>query len=145
MWCADALEEDFDGADGGTGAYDIVVGNPPFQNQLAAATSRSSAERERLGRRFGLTHLRFADTAALFALLGRELLVDDGVMVMIQPRSFLVARDGERVRRRLLEHSELTAVWMPADRVFAAEVDVCAPRGACERRVRGPRCRTPLR
>ncbi|WP_421118308.1 N-6 DNA methylase [Aquihabitans daechungensis] len=35
------------------GAVDLVVGNPPFLNQLAASTSRSREDAERLRARFG--------------------------------------------------------------------------------------------
>ena len=108
------------------GGVGIVIGNPPFQNQLGAATARSTAERTRLTERFPGAAGGYVDLAALFALRSAELAAPGGVTALIQPRSFLVARDATGVRRHLLEGADLVRTWLPAAQVFAAKVDVCA-------------------
>ena len=132
---ADALGRD----DAGDDRFDLVVGNPPFQNQLGARTARSAGDRARLQERFGVDRLGYADTAALFQLLGLELLVEGGVLALIQPQSFLVARDCAPVRDALIERGELLSVWIPGTQVFRASVDVCATF------TRRPRAHAPAR
>ncbi|MFN8053485.1 MAG: N-6 DNA methylase [Acidimicrobiales bacterium] len=109
------------------GAVDIVVGNPPFQGQLAARTARAAAARERLRERYGAAAGGYVDVAALFQLRGLELVRTGGVVALLQPRSFLVARDAEAVRSAVVARSSPVAVWMPGEQLFAANVDVCAP------------------
>ena len=108
------------------GRVDVVVGNPPFQNQLGGATARTPSQRAALVDRFGSAASGYVDIAALFQLACVELVAAGGVVTLIQPRSFLVARDAVAVRDELLARGRLEAVWLPGVAVFAANVDVCA-------------------
>ena len=63
--CADALRHDFGGE-----RFDLVIGNPPFLSQMAAATTRGGAS----GRSGG----PYADAAVEFLTLAGELVADHG-------------------------------------------------------------------
>ena len=108
------------------GGFDVVVGNPPFLSQLSRATARGAAEREAVRRRFGDVGA-YADTAALFLLGSIDLVVAGGVVAMVQPQSFLAARDTAAVREALLEHSQLRMLWASDELLFDAAVHVCVP------------------
>jgi hypothetical protein len=127
----DASDADLRVADGlhddvGSG-FDLVIGNPPFRGQLAAETARSAGERDAVGIGFGRASAGYVDTAALFLLRGTELAGAGGVVSMIQPRSILAARHSVPLRTALLERAALVEMWLPRERVFSADVDVCAP------------------
>jgi hypothetical protein len=118
------------------GRFDAVVGNPPFLNQLDAATARGPAAAARLRGRFGDAVSAYTDPAALFLLLGLELArPDGGVVALVEPLSVLSARDAAGVRRRALEGAALEDLWALGERVFDASVEVCVP---VLRRVGGP-------
>lgn len=108
------------------GRVDLVVGNPPFLAQNASATARDAATRSVLRDRFGDLG-PYADTAGLFLLASLELLRDRGVSMMVQPASFLAARDAASVRDSVLEGAELAALWGSDELHFDAAVHVCAP------------------
>jgi hypothetical protein len=128
----DALEQPWPGE----GCLAAVVGNPPFAGQLARGTTRDeqAARRARalLGEAAG-----YADTAGLFLVRALNA-APEGRLGLLQPLSFLGARDAGVVRRRLSEAADLEQVWLPG-RVFGAAVDVCAP----VLDVRGPLGTTP--
>ncbi|NLA34211.1 MAG: SAM-dependent DNA methyltransferase [Actinobacteria bacterium] len=109
------------------GPIDIVVGNPPFQNQLGADTARDAAQRAAVVERFGLAAKGYVDVASLFILRALRLVRPGGTVCLIQPRSLLAARDSAAVRASVLEGNRLDAVWLPGSKIFAAAVDVCAP------------------
>lgn len=109
------------------GSFDVVVGNPPFLTPLARATAPDDDRRGRLRRRFGDAAGPYVDAAALFLLVGLELLAEDGRMVLVQPLSFLATRDAGPVRQRLLAEASLRGLWVAVDKVFGASVEVCAP------------------
>lgn len=125
LHCGDALSSDL-AARLPAGAFELVLGNPPFQNQLAATSARTEAERAEVRQRFGPDAAGYADTAALFLLLATELVAPGGVIAMIQPRSVLAARSTEPTRARLSRVGHLIGVWVPDQQVFEAAVDVCA-------------------
>jgi hypothetical protein len=108
----DALVADWDGP------YDLVIGNPPFLNQLSSRTSRG-----------GRSHLgggAYADAAALFLALAVDLVrPDGGVVALVLPASFLATRDTAPIRRRVLEQARLDALWWAGASVFDASVDTC--------------------
>lgn len=112
----------------GRGAgFAAVVGNPPFQGQLARATARSVAEADRLRRRFGEVIGPYVDTAALFLLVGLELAAPGGRIAMVQPLSSAAARDAAPVRGELARRARLVELWAPPGHLFAARVHVCVP------------------
>lgn len=110
-----------------TGGFAAVVGNPPFQGQLSRATARSRDELARLRARFGDVVGPYVDTAALFLLVGIELVADAGRVAMVQPQSTASARDAGPVRAALAERARLVELWAPVERLFAARVHVCVP------------------
>lgn len=118
----------------GTGAwssaaltFDVVVGNPPFQSQLAASTARSSERAELLRERFGGAVFRYTDDAALFLLAACRMARDGGRVALILPQSFLVGDDTKALRRAVLEVGSVEEFWVATDHIFDAHVRVCAP------------------
>ncbi|HEX4901407.1 MAG TPA: N-6 DNA methylase, partial [Acidimicrobiales bacterium] len=113
-----------DGDDRGAGA---VVGNPPFLNQLRAATSTGGSRRRALRDRMGEAVRAYTDPAWLFALRAVDDVVPGGRVVLVQPRSFLAARDAAEVRRRIDGVARLVDVVVVEDGTFDASVATCAP------------------
>ncbi len=108
-------------------SFDVVVGNPPFRAQLRSDTAHDAAERAELRRRFGAISNGYVDLATLVLVAAIDSLADEGVCMLIQPRSFIAARHGEAARRRIEEIADLRSLWTSRVRVFAAQVEVCAP------------------
>lgn len=111
----------------GEGALAAVVGNPPFGGQLARRTARDRAAGDAARALLGGTAAGYTDTAALFLVRAAGAVAPGGRVVLLQPVSFLGSRDAGAVRRRLDDHANLEAVWLPGERLFGASVDVCAP------------------
>lgn len=108
--------------------FDVVVGNPPFLNQLqrATATDRSLAPLLR-AISDGVIHT-YADPAAAFLLLAKRLTAPGGRTAMVMPLSFLAARDAKPARDHLLKGARLESLWVSGERVFPdASVLTCAP------------------
>jgi hypothetical protein len=113
---------------GANGGFDVVVGNPPFLNQLESESAHDAGVRALLRARFGEASRGYADTAVAFTCLGTELLRAGGRCTLIAPLSLLSARDAEAARRRWAETTQLEALWAATEHVFAeASVYVCAP------------------
>ncbi len=108
--------------------FDVVIGNPPFLNQLEAATTNERRIAAVISARSDGMMGSYTDTAATFLYLGASLLRDGGRMTLVQPQSILVTRDAAPVRRAVLESNSLTALWVSNEHVFAgASVFTCAP------------------
>jgi hypothetical protein len=108
----DALEVGWDGP------YDVVVGNPPFLGQMAAATTR--------GGRSPIGGGTYADTAALFMALAVRLARPDGGRVgLVLPASLLATRDAQPIRRAVLADARLDGLWWAGTSLFDAAVDTC--------------------
>ncbi len=96
-----------------------MVGNPPFLSQMAAATSRRGASRHGGG--------PYADAAVEFLSLAHALVTTDGGRFgLVLPQSILAARDGGDVRDRITATSNRIWSWWSPDRLFDAQVRVCA-------------------
>ena len=107
---------------------DVVVGNPPFLNQLGRATARSRGDIAALRRRFGATVTAYADTAVLFLMMATDLVGPGGTVALILPESFLATRDAGAARSAVLDDASLEALWVPSVLVFpAAAVRICVP------------------
>ncbi len=100
------------------GSIDLVVGNPPFLSQMAAATTRGGSSRRGGG--------PYADAAVEFLALAAEL-VDPvgGRVAFVLPQSLLAARDAGPVRALYDERAELLWSWWTGERVFDAQVLTC--------------------
>ncbi|MEY2421192.1 MAG: hypothetical protein QOI95_1259 [Acidimicrobiaceae bacterium] len=114
---------------GWAGRFDVVVGNPPFLNQLERATVRDHATR------WSAAVGPYADTAFLFLLAGLDLVRAGGRVVLVQPQSIAAARDAAVIRDSVLAAGALTGMWTCNQFVFDASARVCAPvivRGASQ-------------
>ena len=107
--------------------FDMVVGNPPFLNQLDRVSTRSRDTSKALADRFGRAAVGYVDTSALFILVALGLLGPGGVAVLIQPQSVLSARDAQAVREAADERASFDGLWFSRERIFKADVRVCAP------------------
>ncbi len=105
----------------------VVVGNPPFLGQLAAATARTPNQTAELVAALGPVASGYVDTAALFLVAACRRTVAGGVVALVQPESFLAAAHVGPARRAVLETGSLGGLWLGGARVFAASVRVCAP------------------
>ena len=112
---ADALECDWSEF----GMFDLVIGNPPFLSQMAAATTRGGSSSRGGG--------PYADAAVEFLALAAEL-VDPaaGRVAYVLPQSLLSARDAGSTRAGYDERASLTWSWWTGERVFDAQVLTCA-------------------
>lgn len=106
---------------------DVVVGNPPFLNQLRAQSTNAGDRRTALRERWGDLVGSYTDEAWLFLAAAVETVADGGQVAMVQPVSVLAARHGERIREQLDERCSMTGLWMSDGQVFDAAVEVCAP------------------
>lgn len=110
----DALARDW-----GDERFDLVIGNPPFLNQLAAATSRGGRSRFGGG--------PYADSAAEFLALAMQLVRPDGGRVaLVLPQSLLTARDAAAIRDDVAARGSIVHAWWTDELVFDAAVHVCA-------------------
>ena len=113
--------------EGWAGRFDVVVGNPPFLNQLERATVRNCSNR------WSAAGGPYSDTAFLFLLAGVDLVRPGGRVVLVQPQSLAAARDAAAIRDTVVSDGALVGMWTCNERVFDAGVRVCAPvlvRGA---------------
>jgi len=108
------------------GAFDVLIGNPPFLGQLSADTARGEARRAELRGRFGDSVTGYVDEALLFVLASAALIALGGVVAMILPQSVLGATDGTTARTKLDEQLDLVALWVEQGQPFGAAVDVVA-------------------
>lgn len=109
------------------GGFELVIGNPPFLGQLSTRTTRAAPTRAAVAQRFGPLGA-YTDSAGLFLLAAVELCADDGVAALLQPLSFLSARDSQPVRDRLSSDAHLVGLWASDEQLFDdASVQVCAP------------------
>ncbi|MFN3256650.1 MAG: N-6 DNA methylase [Ilumatobacter sp.] len=100
-------------------AYDVVIGNPPFLSQMAAATTRGSASRHGGG--------PYADAAVEFVALAADVVRPDGGRVaFVLPQSILSARDAQPIRRQVDERAAMIWSSWTGEREFDAQVLTCA-------------------
>ncbi|MCH2147842.1 MAG: N-6 DNA methylase [Phycisphaerales bacterium] len=107
--------------------FDLVIGNPPFLNQLARDTSLDRPIAALLRDRFGDEAKGYVDTAALFLRLAVDLVRPSGRVALLQPWSMLAARDTGGIRKSLARRTRLTNLWIALEHIFDAGVHVCAP------------------
>jgi hypothetical protein len=114
--CGDALARDWSEL---AGRIDVVLGNPPYLSQLAAATTRGGSSRHGGG--------PYADAAVEFLALALRLARPEGGRIgLVLPQSILASRDAAPVRAELDRRATLVWSWWTPDRVFDAQVRVCA-------------------
>lgn len=109
------------------GPAGTVVGNPPFLGQLRSVTTLDAGRRAALQRRHGDAVRPYTDPGWLFALTCVEQVAPEGHVALVQPQSFLAARDAAVVRSRIDAHADLVHTVVGDGREFDANVQVCAP------------------
>jgi hypothetical protein len=98
--------------------FDLVIGNPPFLSQMAAATTRGGTSSRGGG--------PYADAAAEFLALAGELVEPDGGRVaLVLPQSLLSSRDAAAIREAVGSRARMVWSWWSDRRVFDAQVHVC--------------------
>ncbi len=116
----DAVEE--------RGGFDVVVGNPPFLNQLELATAATKKLASLLKVRYPGVAKGYADTATIFLELASQLAkADGGRLGFVQPDSVLAASDARGARSSLMARGALEVLWVAGEKVFTANVLTCAP------------------
>jgi hypothetical protein len=98
--------------------FDLVLGNPPYLNQMAASTTRGGSSPHGGG--------PYADAAAEFLALAIRLTRPGGRVGLVLPQSLLSARDAAPIRRFVDEQSALRWMWWSDEHVFEANVRVWA-------------------
>ena len=118
---ADAL------ANGGQGTYDLVLGNPPFLNQLEKGTVASRTQAGAIARATGGAVRRYADLSTAFLLDGLARLAPGGRLAFVMPQSFLSTGDARAARAAAIGHASLRSIWSANEPMFEdASVRVCA-------------------
>jgi len=129
--CGDGLiDEDMfvDRGLGGAGGFDVVVGNPPFLNQLGSGTARSPDRVRRLRKRGLVGGAAYTDEASAFFVMGLGMAKDGGRVCMVQPQSVVATRGGAWARAKAAEMGSLESLWVSNEHVFGdASVYTCAP------------------
>ena len=106
------------------GAFDIVLGNPPFLNQLIGATVVDRRRAQKLVQRFNGAVRGYADMASAFLLLGAQALKPGGRMAMIEPVSVLSAAHAHLVRERVGNLAQLECIYFERQRWASASTHV---------------------
>ena len=107
--CADALAVAW-GAD----EFDVVVGNPPFLNQLSSSTTRGGSSPWGGG--------PYADAAAEFLALAVRVVRPGGRVGLVLPQPLLAARDAAAIRAGVDDRAALRWCWWSDVPVFDAAV-----------------------
>jgi hypothetical protein len=103
----------------GTRTFDMVVGNPPFLNQMASATTRGGSSRFGGG--------PYADTAAEFLALAVGLTRPDGGRIgLVLPQALLSTRDAGPIRAAVGQQATIVHAWWSPTPMFDASVRTCA-------------------
>ena len=121
-----AFPDVFDGSP--QAGFDVILGNPPFLNQLESATVSSRRLSQLLKYRTDGVIRGYTDLSATFLQVSSELLRPKGRMSLVQPQSLLAARDAKPARQAILKKNSLTDLWVSNEHVFEdANVYTCVP------------------
>lgn len=113
---------------GGGGGFDVILGNPPFLNQLETATVTDRGLAAILAARTGGTCRGYTDLSATFLVLAASLARPGGRVALVQPQSLLAAKDAAPVRAAVLRAGSLSALWVANAYLFeGVSVFTCAP------------------
>ncbi|MFB9315048.1 N-6 DNA methylase [Nocardioides plantarum] len=97
--------------------YDVVLGNPPFGGRLRPRAPVPT-----------VAPAAYTDTSAVFLLRALDLAGPQGVVALVQPLSFLAARDAAPVRAAITARGAVTDFWTSPTPVFTGTpVLTCVP------------------
>lgn len=107
--------------------YDLILGNPPFLNQLEKGTAASRTVAARIAAATGGAVRRYTDMSAAFLLWGLGRLAPRGRLAFVMPQSFLSTADARAARDAAITLAGLRAIWSCDAPMFEdASVRVCA-------------------
>ncbi|MFG0242317.1 MAG: Eco57I restriction-modification methylase domain-containing protein [Phycisphaerales bacterium JB054] len=107
--------------------FDVVLGNPPFLNQLETASATEPGLAASIRQRTDGVSRGYADVSATFLLLATRLVRPGGRVALVQPQSLLAAKDAAAVRAEVLSRAALSSLWVSNEHVFPdASVYTCA-------------------
>jgi len=109
------------------GGFDLVLGNPPFLNQLELASALDARAKALLGYAMPGAIAGYTDLSAVFLAVWAGRIRHEGRIAMVQPVSLLAARDAGGVRATLSETCLLESLWLSDTHMFDASVFVCVP------------------
>lgn len=108
--------------------FDVIMGNPPFLNQVENATTVEKGLATIIRLVTGDSAVRYTDVSATFLLLCSRLLSNHGRSCLVQPQSLLAAKAAGPVRRDVLSNCSLVGLWVSNEHVFeGVSVFTCAP------------------
>lgn len=106
--------------------FDLIVGNPPFINQLAKGKALPRHQVQLISYNLKLT-VGYADVASLIMLWTSRLLSRKGVIAMVQPLSIVATDSSGPVREQMLKSLSFTHAWATNAHIFDdAKVYACA-------------------
>lgn len=130
LWSLDfptVFEEEPAGT-GRAGGFNVVLGNPPFLNQLARHTALDRGSASVLRDASGGVVRGYADMASAFLLLAAHLCREGGRVALLQPLSVLASAGAAPVRASVLGRASIESIWIADGRSFEdTGVPVCAP------------------
>lgn len=100
------------------GGFDVILGNPPYLNQLESATVVDPGVKRFLDFRFGAIKQAYTDVATLFLVAAQGLLRPGGRSALVAPLSFFSAKDARHARNLLARGASLRSFWATTDRIF---------------------------
>lgn len=108
--------------------FDVVLGNPPFLNQLETTSATERGLAAIIRQRTDSVIRGYTDLSATFLLLATQLVRSGGRVTLVQPQSLLAAKDASAVRAAVLRLGALSSLWVSNEHVFpGANVFTCAP------------------
>ncbi len=113
---------------GWSGGFDVIIGNPPFLNQLELATAPSKKLAALFKARFPGVAKGYADIATVFVELSSQLAKPEGGRIgLVQPDSILSAAHAKPARQSATTRGGLETIWVAGEKIFTANVHVCVP------------------
>lgn len=107
--------------------FDLILGNPPFLNQLEKGTAASRGRARRIASATDGAVKRYTDLAAAFLLTNLPRLAEGGRLAFVMPQSFLSTGDARGARDAALALAPLRSIWSANESLFEdANVRVCA-------------------
>jgi hypothetical protein len=107
--------------------FDVVVGNPPFLNQLERLTAHRPGVAARLNEQSRGALRPYTDVSAVFLQRAVGWVRPGGWIALVQPQSLLAARDAAGVRADVAATCSLESLWASDTPMFDASVLTCAP------------------